>query len=716
MTAPQQRAVTGALDRLLRISLWGGVSSGFAAVATSAILDTATVLLTGAALILWAALWLWKPAWRLPGHWTSALALLCAGFYPLDYLYLSQDFVIATVRLVVLLAVLRLFAAREQRDYTQVALGGLLVLVAGALVSQQVSFLACLLAFLFCMVATLVLWELQRSLRLAGTWDSGPIRLTGPVMAVSVLFALLCVVFGAGVFLLLPRLPQVRFPNLLPASSAVQDFPGEVVLGQIGQLQRQSTVWMHVRIPGWSGPIDFRWRGDALAEFDGRRWFNPDAEGQAVPVFQQLASLATVQDRQRPGRRLNYEVRSPVTASRTLFIAGQPEFIRINAPVLVRTPEGAIRVPFPSGPRLQYGVYSLLSETASGGQPVAGVLEPGEYRRYTRLPAKLDPRIAKLARQITEGLNSPAAQARAIEAYLRAHFTYTLEPIEQETRDPVAYFLFERRSGHCEYFASAMALMLRSLGIPARVAIGFRGGTYNPLTGWYAVRASDAHSWVEAYLPGLGWTTFDPTPAATLPQSEAAWSRWEMVADAWAVFWQEWVVNYDWQRQASLATRFKRARSRWLTQVTGQLKAIPASWTVVRQSLGRLRWPVAAGAVVAATFCVALPGLWRRWQWWRLRSRAQRAFASTQDALRLYEYFLSILQRYGWVKDPSLTPAEFAARLPQTPLGELAREFTRQYQQWRYGGRWSAAQEVVRLLGQLQRQARAARGRPASLG
>ena len=78
--------------------------------------------------------------------------------------------------------------------------------------------------------------------------------------------------------------------------------------------------------------------------------------------------------------------------------------------------------------------------------------------------------------------------------------------------DPLAYFLFERKKGHCEYFASSMAVMLRTLGIPSRVVTGFQSGVYNPMTGWQVIRASDAHSWVEAWIDGRGWTTFDPTP------------------------------------------------------------------------------------------------------------------------------------------------------------------------------------------------------------
>ena len=132
---------------------------------------------------------------------------------------------------------------------------------------------------------------------------------------------------------------------------------------------------------------------------------------------------------------------------------------------------------------------------------------------YLQLP-RLDPRVAPLAEQITASEGNNYDKAVALERYLRTHFGYTLQLGRSAQRDPLAYFLFERKQGHCEYFASAMAVMLRTLRIPSRVVNGFRTGEFNDVTSQYLVRASNAHSWVEAYFPGYGWISFDPTPAA----------------------------------------------------------------------------------------------------------------------------------------------------------------------------------------------------------
>ena len=134
--------------------------------------------------------------------------------------------------------------------------------------------------------------------------------------------------------------------------------------------------------------------------------------------------------------------------------------------------------------------------------------------------------------------------------------------------DPLANFLFDRRKGHCEYFASAMAVMLRTVGIPSRVVTGFASGVYNPLTGWQVVRASDAHSWVEAWIAGRGWRTYDPTPADPSAIESPFMARTALFFDAAEQFWQDWVLSYDLERQSTLASRAlqtsRGAKSQWM--------------------------------------------------------------------------------------------------------------------------------------------------------
>ena len=300
------------------------------------------------------------------------------------------------------------------------------------------------------------------------------------------------------------------------------------------------------------------------------------------------------------------------------------------------------------------------------------------------------------------GAASDLDRARAIETHLRTGYGYTLELPPARIADPLGNFLFVRRRGHCEYFASAMTVMLRTLGVPARLATGFESGVYNPLTGQWLMRASDAHAWVEAWLAGRGWTTFDPTPPDPNRAASSALAGFALYLDAARTFWSRWVVNFDPSRQGALADRFDEAArvagirwfdSLWDTGNTWEQRA--AGW------LRRFGPWLAAATVLAA-------GLWRFGPRWiralrfRLRvERARRSPTTAADATLLYQRMLAILARRGYHKPPWFTPAEFATSLPAGSLAAAVAEFTSIYNALRFGRRTPDRPRISTLLEEL---------------
>jgi transglutaminase-like putative cysteine protease len=206
-----------------------------------------------------------------------------------------------------------------------------------------------------------------------------------------------------------------------------------------------------------------------------------------------------------------------------IFSANQPDRIWYEGPVSVDD-LGGLR----TDSTLSAGtVYSVVSTRGSAPPRLlrsARGSPPPELERYLQLPETLPQRVRDLAARITTGETNAFDKITAIEDHLRNNYHYTLDsPVPPEGRDAVDHFLFDARAGFCEQFASATTVMLRSLGIPARVASGYTPGGRNPFTGLYEVRASDAHAWVEAWFPRYGWYDFDPTfavPAAVQPSSE----------------------------------------------------------------------------------------------------------------------------------------------------------------------------------------------------
>src|SRR5256712_1840349 len=167
--------------------------------------------------------------------------------------------------------------------------------------------------------------------------------------------------------------------------------------------------------------------------------------------------------------------------------------------------------------RLEQGmIYSVISRVPA---PAEALLARGHgdvpapiRARYLQLPA-ISPRVRHLASELTAGVESPYRQAEAIRRYLRREFTYTLQaPVLPDRADAVDEFLFVTRRGSCETFASTLAVLLRAAGIPARLVTGYVTGAYNVFTGYYEVRNSDAHAWVEMFQPGAGWIEMEATP------------------------------------------------------------------------------------------------------------------------------------------------------------------------------------------------------------
>lgn len=698
-------AAAAAVNRLFEITVLGLVASGYLAVAGSGYLDSASAIGTAGAILIRAALSVSGRRLPVPGKWVTALAILYIGFYPLDYLFFAGDFLAATVRLVLFLAVVKILTAATDRDYAFLILVAFLEIIAASLLSSSLNYFAFLTLFLLFAVGTLAVWEVRKAAASGRTisecWKRGfGRRLAMLTFVVSAGILLITV----GLFFILPRTARAAFEHLVPERFHMTAFSSEVTLGEIGEIKRQTTALMHVRIPGANGPVHLKWRGMALAEFDGRRWYNSSTDGELLRVESGLLRLADDDQRRREGPRLNYEVQLKAFASDTLFIAGRPEFIRIDAPAIVRTAEDSFRLRYRRAGVIRYGVYSYLGDPAAA----KARLTPAERKRYLSLP-ELDPRIRSLARRVTQGAADDLGRALAVEEYLRTSFGYTLDAPDTVPEDPLADFLFNRRQGHCEYFASAMAVILRTLGIPSRVVTGFQSGAYNPLSGWQVIRASDAHSWVEAWIPNRGWVTFDPTPPDPNPAAAGFLSRLALLIDAADTFWQGWVLDYDLNRQLFLASRLQHSTRSFSF---GWLDGLGGVW---ERLWSRGRAIVLRFGVFFVEFALAsglLFYLVRRWvRRRRLLSRQQRlqeGRAGASDATLLYLRALDLLERKGFHRPPWLTASEFARHLPSGPVAESFRSLAAEYEKLRFGGRSEAGRRLMTSFLELERSLRSA--------
>ena len=318
-------------------------------------------------------------------------------------------------------------------------------------------------------------------------------------------------------------------------------FSGSVRLGEIGQLQDDRTPAFRVRFLQGSPPYALRWRGVALGDFNGSAWTN-SAESWTESLEQGKIMLASDEQRRKPGERLFFEVQTLASMDRVLFSVGVPEYVYLPKGRLRWNGEGSLRQLALDNSLPLYSLSGWIgqSESHPTSSDATAVLSNDSRQRYTRL-LYMHPRIRELAQDVAGSTLQPYEIALRIENHLRASYGYTLES-KIGGREPLIDFLFVTRAGHCEYFASAMAVMLRTMRIPARVVTGFYSTLPEPVDNWYVIRSSSAHSWVEVWIEGRGWVVFDPTPpGSNQPKLSAAMQWFVRMQDRFVVMSEEWM-------------------------------------------------------------------------------------------------------------------------------------------------------------------------------
>jgi protein-glutamine gamma-glutamyltransferase len=691
------------VERFFQFALLGLVASGFLAVAGSGYLDAPTIWLTAAGLLLRGLMVCGLVRLDFSERAITILTAVYAAFFLVDFFVLSHELLRSAVHLVFFLAVLKVLTAKAARDHGYVAAIALLELLAAALLSIDFNFFLSLALYLLFAMAALTSGEIRRSIERSQSTARGGLKRFHPRLAMlSIWIAVGILALTAGLFFILPRTADAALSRLA-RRVVIPGFTDEVSLGAIGEIKKGSRAVMHVSIFSDGAPGALKWRGAALADFDGRRWSNVASKTTRIAVEDGHASLESAAGR---GRYLNYHVDFDALDAKALFFAGTPEKIDVRERSLVRGAEGNYALEHRPPPGFHYDAWARLQDSPESSPPFypPPVLRLEERERYLQLPHRLDPRIAALAHSMTALSATDLGRARALENALRGDYGYSLELPDREIPDPLADFLFTRKKGYCEYFSSAMAVMLRTVGIPSRLVTGFQSGEYNPMTQLWVISASDAHSWVEAWIPGHGWSTFDPTPSDPNAGSFALFNKLGLYLDAAETFWKDWVVGYDMGRQGSLADRVeegaRRMGIRWFDAVT----AVESGWQTWSAAVTKrvlIRAAVAIGA--GLWIWLLIPPLIRLLRIRRRVQRVRRGQADMGDATLLYARMLRALKRRGYQKPAWYTPVEFAASLPPGGLGATVAEFTAAYNALRFGGRNEAAPQLSTLLDRLER-------------
>ncbi len=595
------------------------------------------------------------------------------------------------------LQLVRLATRRGAAHDQQVVLLALLHLIAGTVLGGGLGYGACFLGFLVVAPGALVLSHLRREVE--GNYRQGARDRTGhPVdvprilrsrrvvgrtfLAVTCLLSLPIFLFTAALFVLFPRVGLSLLMLNRSHSGRMVGFSDHVDLGAVGTLRSDPAIALRVTVPDAPDPpppqLSMHLRGAAFDAYDGHAWTRSQTQKAPASRDAGVVWVRRAPDRKRD-RVLHIDL-EPI-GTPVLFLPPGTVALQVqrrgdpagrNRPAVYASPEGELRYDGGEDRGVQYDAF-LGADDAAEATPLA------DRARYVQLPAALSARVIDLGRSLARGASGPLAAATAVEQHLRRSYAYDLSSPSGKAADPIDDFLFVSHRGHCEFYSTAMVLLLRASGIPARNVTGFVGGTYNRFGGYYAVRQGDAHSWVEVFSDARGWVTFDPTPPSdAVPKiaSAGVWATMRDMVEALAQRWDRHVIGYDIRQQVYLFEQ--------VSQAMAQRDARPA---LLRRSDLRGLAAIVLGLLVAGGSIAWM----RRADDERADERGARPDPAARERRRataLYESLESVMSAQGIARGAATPPLRHAEELGRRghPFAAEVLELTVAYLSTRFGG------------------------------
>lgn len=437
--------------------------------------------------------------------------------------------------LVIMLAV-RLCGEKTIRHTLQIHALSLFCLASSSLFNLSPVFLAYIGLLLFLVAVALVLMTFLN--------QDDTMCLSMPdlrkVLAAGLLMPLVSLPLAVCFFPVLPR-TQLPLWNYLSSSAVlVTGLSDKVEPGSSASISESRVLAFRAEMARQAGQP--YWRGIVFNQLNGNRW----VRDRDVPVEEIVSG----------GQSTSQAIYPEPSESRVLIALDRPYSIKQNR--LKSAPDGVFEYLGSIRRRLNY-----TAESVSDGASASIGATDREF--YLRLPARVPARIQRLAAEIRRDGKNDLSRLELLETYFRdGGYRYSTHELPTG-EGALERFMFENRKGHCEFFASAFAMLLRGAGVPSRLVGGYLGGDYNELGGYYLVTENMAHVWVEAFIAGHGWLRIDPSSFAvnygtilSARTSIVSMLRLRLLVDSLNHAWNRTVIPYDFEQQLDFANNIGR--------------------------------------------------------------------------------------------------------------------------------------------------------------
>jgi len=637
--------------------------------------------------------------------WNLMLVLVLIGslvsaFYPIndfEAYFRAMAYFLAYVLLI------RYITRQNPRDDLIVLLLSLLEISAAGIMTISPSYMASLIVFTFFSCTALLLFHLEREVERQEQNEleiEGPLQQTDKhqkgkpgnyrkvryipsgIYGFSLVSAVSIMLAGVLIFFMIPRVGRSLFAWSTGIHSRVSGFSDEVRLGSVGDLILSDSLVMRVKLDEGVDGENMYLKGNALDRYEDNTW--KDKARYKKPHYYRYDTIVTLEKVDDLSTLVKQEIVLEPIDSSVLF--AMPDVKAVSAPfkfrAIIEHWNDYISFPInsPIYDRVVYTVWSrpqprTMAECESAWSGEDPYVPAWIKSQALQLPEGYSG-LEDLASQASAEAATVCGKAFAIRDFLKNNYGYDLVTEADQAEDPIQNFLYESRTGYCEHFATSLALMMRSIGIPCRIGTGYMGGQYNPIEEYYVVRENRAHTWVEMYLPDGRWLLLDPTPPGfTDPSSNPAVQFFSDVLDAIRYRWDRWIVNL------TILDQFQMARS---LQNSGYMAGrnaarMPRAFLATIKSIFGDFAIVVVIALIAAVLLLWIkkPG----------RSRSSGGQEERDQVRLLYMRLVKNIERKGIVRSPSETAREYSGRVRERglPGSELLQTATELYLRVVYG-------------------------------
>lgn len=602
---------------------------------------------------------------------STFLAISLVVYVLMSFFLLGVEVFKAILIFLIYTQIIKLLARKAIRDIVQIYILSFFQFLAGSVVAINFGYGVAFVAYVAVSLSAMVILNITKESRDISS-NEDPNFVTGKFLSTTALIGICVLVFTAMIFISVPRIRTGFFmSNFIRPESLRTGFSDEVKLGQVGQIKFDNSPVMRVMILNKEikrVPRPIYWRGIALDQFDGTHWRASNRNYQTIRKKSDGETMV-----KRSGNELlAQEILTEPIDTDILFSANVPVGFQGLEGSMISEINDSYILPNNTSYKLKYLAYSDLQVPEAYALRADQGVYPAEImNNYLQLPI-LNKKIQDLAKQLTKDKTNAYDRVVSIKNYLQNNLKYT-RTLERGTSEfPLDDFLFENRAGHCEYFATSMAVMLRVLGIPSRVVNGFIDGQWNALGDFFLIRESDAHSWVEVYFPTYGWVSFDPTPESVDPDAErGALYFFSSYLDYLRFRWSRYVIDYDQKDQNQF---FRHLRSKWVWQKRNlQNKSFS-------EHLVDKRWLIALGILAFTALLFLKTPVFTRLPGFRESDTETRASS-------IYKKALYMLSKKGFNKHDSMTPREFAkaVSLDDNSASDTFEALTEEYLELRFG-------------------------------